>query len=66
MTPERNNLTAQPEADGAFQIAFGGSPSQPNWLHIASGWNDTVRLYLPRAEVLEGLWQFPSATPVQG
>ncbi|CAK6687040.1 DUF1214 domain-containing protein [Synechococcus sp. CBW1107] len=60
-----NNLTPQPEPDAAVQIVFGASSSQPNWRHIAPGWNDTVRLYLPRAEVLEGLWRFPPATPVE-
>jgi hypothetical protein len=59
-----NNLTAGSEPDGSFEIRFGGSPEQPNWLHIAPGWNYTVRLYLPRQECLEGRWQFPAATPL--
>ncbi len=60
-----NNLTAKPGPDGAFLLQFGGSPDQANWLHISPGWNYTVRLYLPRQEVLEGRWQFPAATPVE-
>jgi hypothetical protein len=27
------------------------------------GWNYWVRLYRPRAEVLEGKWKFPEAMP---
>jgi hypothetical protein len=28
------------------------------------GWNYTVRLYRPRAQVLNGTWKFPQAQPV--
>jgi hypothetical protein len=27
-------------------------------------WNYMVRLYLPRAEILNGSWKFPEAQPV--
>jgi hypothetical protein len=27
------------------------------------GWNYTVRLYRPRAEILSGNWQFPKPQP---
>ena len=30
-----------------------------------SGWNYTVRLYRPRAEILNGKWTFPEPQPVQ-
>jgi len=30
-----------------------------NCLPIVAGWNYTVRLYRPRAEVLSGAWSFP-------
>jgi hypothetical protein len=39
-----------------------GDPNQPNYLRIVPGWNYTVRLYRPRAEVLDGKWIFPEAT----
>jgi hypothetical protein len=29
------------------------------------GWNYMVRLYRPRAEILNGQWTFPEAHPVQ-
>ena len=41
---------------------FGGDPSQPNHLRIMPGWNYTVRLYQPRAEILDGKWTFPEPT----
>jgi len=28
------------------------------------GWDYTVRLYRPHAEILNGMWKFPEATPV--
>jgi hypothetical protein len=36
-----------------------------NCLPIMDGWNYTVRLYRPRAEILDGNWVFPSAEPVR-
>jgi hypothetical protein len=29
------------------------------------GWNYTVRLYRPRAEILNGTWKFPEAVLVK-
>ena len=61
-----NNLTAKKDDDGAVTIQFGGDPgSAPNVLPIMSGWNYTVRLYRPRAEVLDGSWKFPEPEPVE-
>ena len=37
----------------------------PNCLPITKGWNYMVRLYRPRAEILNGTWKFPEATPVR-
>jgi len=60
-----NNITARKEADGSVQIQFGGcKPQAANCLPIVAGWNYTVRLYRPRAEVLNGSWQFPEPQPV--
>lgn len=58
-----NNVTAKKDADGAVTVHFGGDPAQPNYLRIMPGWNYTVRLYRPRAEILDGKWMFPEATP---
>jgi len=59
-----NNLTAKRGKDGAYTIQFGGCDGRvPNCLPIAPGWNYTVRLYRPRAEIVEGRWKFPVAVP---
>jgi hypothetical protein len=61
-----NNLTAKKEADGSVVIQFGGDPKAAgNFLPIMPGWNYTVRLYRPRAEILNGAWKFPEAQPVK-
>ena len=55
-----NNITANKEADGSVTIQFGGCDGKiQNCLPIMAGWNYTVRLYRPRAEVLNGKWKFP-------
>lgn len=61
-----NNITAKKEADGSVIIQFGGDPkAAPNHLPIMPGWNYTVRLYRPRAEILDGSWKFPEPQPVK-
>jgi hypothetical protein len=61
-----NNLTGKPEADGSIAIQFGGCDGRiPNCLPITPGWNYWVRLYRPRAEILDGRWQFPEVKPVE-
>jgi para-nitrobenzyl esterase len=60
-----NNLTAKKDTDGAVTVQFGGcQQSQPNCLPVTPGWNYTVRMYRPRAELLSGAWTFPQANPV--
>lgn len=57
-----NNLTAKKDADGGVTVQFGGCDGQiANCLPITEGWNYTVRMYRPRAEILSGKWQFPEA-----
>jgi hypothetical protein len=61
-----NNITAQRERDGSMVIRFGGCDGKtPNCLPIMKGWNYMVRLYRPRAEILDGTWKFPEAHPVE-
>ena len=61
-----NNITAKPSADGSYLIQFGGCDGKtPNCLPIMAGWNYTVRLYRPRAEILSGKWTFPAAEAVK-
>ena len=60
-----NNLTAKKGEDGSITVQFGGSDGKiPNCLPIVPGWNYIVRLYRPRAEVLDGKWTFPQAQPL--
>lgn len=60
-----NNITARKGADGTVVIQFGGCDGKiPNCLPTMQGWNYLVRLYRPRAEILNGTWKFPEAQPV--
>ena len=61
-----NNITAKQKGDGSVPIQFGGCDGKvPNCLVTMPGWNYTVRLYRPRAEILDGSWKFPEARPAQ-
>lgn len=56
-----NNITGVRNDDGTITVRFGDYPPEvPNALPITDGWNYTVRLYRPRAEVVDGRWKFPS------
>ncbi|UFX43940.1 DUF1254 domain-containing protein [Bradyrhizobium sp. 41S5] len=60
-----NNLTAKKGADGTIAIQFGGCDGKiANCLPTMPGWNYTVRLYQPRAEILNGKWSFPKPQPL--
>jgi hypothetical protein len=60
-----NNITAKRSDDGSIAIQFGGCDGKiANCLPIVAGWNYTVRLYRPRAEILHGSWRFPKSRPV--
>ncbi|GAB3098921.1 hypothetical protein [Cupriavidus yeoncheonensis] len=39
-------------------------PDSPNCIPVTPGWSYMVRFYLPRAEILDGRWEFPDALPV--
>lgn len=59
-----NSITAVPDADGAVTVRFGDcGGGAPNCLPVTPGWNYLVRLYRPRAEILDGTWKFPVAQP---
>jgi hypothetical protein len=59
-----NNLTANRNDDGTVTVRFGGdAEGVANHIPITPGWNYVVRLYRPRAEILDGSWSFPEATP---
>ena len=60
-----NSITAKKSSDGSIVIQFGGCDGKiPNCLPIVKGWNYMVRLYRPRAEILNGGWSFPEAQPL--
>ena len=45
-------------------MQFGGCDGKiANCLPTVAGWNYTVRLYRPRAEILNGKWKFPEPQP---
>jgi len=59
-----NSITGKKGADGSTTVQFGGCDGKiPNCIPIVEGWNYTVRLYRPRAEILSGTWKFPEARP---
>ena len=59
-----NDITAKKNPDATVTVQFGGCDGKiPNCLPIVKGWNYTVRLYRPRAEILDGRWMFPEARP---
>ena len=51
--------TAKKNADGSITLHFGGDPGRVNYIPITEGWNYVVRMYRPRAELLDGSWIFP-------
>lgn len=60
-----NNFTAKPNDDGAYPIHFGGcDDGRANCIPVSPGWNHAIRLYQPRAEILDGSWAFPTFEPV--
>lgn len=61
-----NNLTVARDQDGSVTVHFGGcDDGRPNCLPITDGWNYVVRLYRPRAEILDGTWAFPTLEPAR-
>ncbi len=62
-----NDVTATKAGDGSVKVQFGGCAADgpANCIPITEGWNYVVRLYRPRAEVLDKTWQLPDAVPVQ-
>ena len=59
-----NSITAKKSPDGSVAIQLGGCDGKiQNCLPITPGWNYTVRLFRPRAIILDGTWLFPLAQP---
>jgi len=60
-----NSITAKKNADGSVAVQFGGCDGTiANCLPTMNGWNYMVRLYRPRAEIMNGSWKFPEAQPI--
>jgi hypothetical protein len=60
-----NNLTAKKAGDGSVTIQFGGCDGETaNCLPTVPNWNYMIRLYKPQAEILDGTWTFPEASPL--
>jgi hypothetical protein len=60
-----NSFTGRKGPDGSTTVQFGGCDGKiPNCIPVMPGWNYTVRLYRPRAEILDGSWKFPVARPL--
>ena len=60
-----NNVSAQPNDDGSYTVNFGGcEDGRMNCIPITPDWNYAIRLYQPRAEILDGSWTFPAFEPV--
>ena len=60
-----NNVSAKPNEDGSQTIHFGGcEDGRVNCIPITPGWNYAIRMYQPRAEILDGSWRFPAPQPV--
>ncbi len=56
-----NNVSAKPNDDGSYTLHFGScEDGRINCIPISPGWNHSIRLYEPRAEILEGSWSFPA------
>ena len=59
-----SDRNAEKNADGSITLHFGGDPSSINYIPITEGWNYVVRMYRPRAELLNGTWTFPRFTEI--
>jgi hypothetical protein len=59
-----SSTSARRGPDGTVAIQFGGCDGKvPNCLPVTPGWSYKVRLYRPRAALLDGHWKFPEARP---
>lgn len=61
-----NSVSAKAAADGSQTIRFGSCDvGVENCIPITEGWNYTLRLYRPHAEVIDGSWTAPVAEVVK-
>lgn len=61
-----NNVTARTASDGSVTVQMGGCTDMTeNCLPAPEGWNALLRLYRPRAEILDGRWRMPALEAVR-
>ncbi len=61
-----NSVTAESNDDGSYTLNFGAcADGRINCIPITKGWNYAVRMYLPRQEILDGRWKFPTPAEVE-
>jgi hypothetical protein len=61
-----NNVSATPNDDGSYTLHFGScEDGRINCIPITPGWNHSIRLYEPSAEILDGSWTFPAFEQVK-
>ncbi len=76
LTPERRYAVGDRDplvynVDGSLDLYIGNAPPRDpsrkaNWLPtLADPFTLTMRIYLPKAEVLDGRWSAPSVTPIR-
>jgi hypothetical protein len=61
-----NSVTGEPNADGSVTVrlvASADGDTPPNAIVTPQGWNYLIRLYRPRAEILNGRWTPPVLAP---
>ena len=61
-----NSVTGEPNPDGSVTVrlvASADGDTPPNAIVTPQGWNYLIRLYRPRAEILDGRWTPPALTP---
>jgi hypothetical protein len=59
-----NSITAKKGTDGLIAIHGGCDGKIENCLPITQEWNYTVRLFLPRSDILDGARKFADAQAV--
>lgn len=59
-----NSVNGTRNEDGSMTVHLGScGDGRVNCLPVMDGWNYTVRMYRPGAEILDGSWIFPAAGP---
>jgi hypothetical protein len=61
-----NNVSSRRAADGSVTLQVGAcTDAVPNCLAMPEGWGAVLRLYRPRAAILDGSWRAPALEPMR-